>query len=65
MHHQVVVTAAVTVVVQVALVVATAAIVVTAIDYRLLITNKDIYYFCNIAVSTITKISYIIDYIGS
>ena len=64
MHHQVVVTAAVTVVVQVALV-AAAAIVVTAIDYRLLITNEDIYYFCNIAVSTITKISYIIDYIGS
>ena len=49
MHHQVVVTAAVTVVVQVALV-AAAAIAVTAIDYRLLITNEDIYYFCNIAV---------------
>lgn len=48
MHHQVVVTAAVTVVVQVALV-AAAAIAVTAIDYRLLITNEDIYYFCNMS----------------
>ena len=48
MHHQVVVTAAVTVLVQVALV-AAAAIAVTAIDYRLLITNEDIYYFCNMS----------------